>query len=440
VTQESHPKARWPGWDYNWGPVAWVHLKTRIKSRPEYIGFVDDDEGPSVYLIRPQIRSKEGQWLDSWTWREKVGPLPEHALNDYFGEVIVYKWDITEIEEVDYPGEIDRCWFCGKKVSRGRFCEPRHEFVFRMMRLDLEMLPEHDNAPRRWVSKDRPLQLERQYDIRNIASEIRRVKVITEKKFARKINIISKLIEYETKLSGIYFEQCMTKERIGVSYKENPILNNTLANQPYRSLSALLLIRNTLYGAARPIFRQCFESALMAKFAEINPDLAKRWDKQTEFSRGAEQVMISRDVLSILEARGKKVESLRVTWQDLCAMTHATRQSMQMLRAPDPDDPVQFEEYLKASNYFSHVEYSLDMLFLMLVMNYHLIVNHLAKKADRWWFGNIQDPYGSFKREKKLRVATGSSIKTYFQEAKKIPGGARLLRDNIREYGNDWAK
>ena len=137
-------------WHYDWDSARWVYLETKVKSRPAYIGFVDEDEGPRVYLLCPVIRNREGRWVDSWTWREEVGPLSGDEVEGdtvfvqgNFGEVIVYKWDITKIKPIedDHAPEFGRCWFCGKKIGKGRFCEDQgHEAAFKWIGLDQEML------------------------------------------------------------------------------------------------------------------------------------------------------------------------------------------------------------------------------------------------------------------------------------------------------------
>lgn len=133
-------------WHYDWEAARWVHLETKLKSRPAYIGFVDEDEGPNVYLLCPMILNREGKWIDSWTWRERIGPLPQLKSLDpakFFGEVIVYKWTIKRIKRIrgDRPPMIKRCWTCGKRIPRGLFCEDAaHEAAFQKIGLDKEML------------------------------------------------------------------------------------------------------------------------------------------------------------------------------------------------------------------------------------------------------------------------------------------------------------
>ena len=126
----------------------WVHIKTRLKSRPEIIGFPDEDEGPRIYFLCPMILDKEGKWVDSWTWEEKYGHLPRIFENPPWGEIIVYKWDVTEINEIDESQApiLGRCWLCGVPVEPGaRMCSPEHAAVFVGMGLSDEMLPEDDD-------------------------------------------------------------------------------------------------------------------------------------------------------------------------------------------------------------------------------------------------------------------------------------------------------
>jgi hypothetical protein len=120
-------------------------------------------------------------------------------------------------------------------------------------------------------------------------------------------------------------------------------------------------------------------------------------------------------------------------------MTHATRQSQQVLRVPDPSDPEQFQKYLQVSNHFRNTEYSLDLLFLALAMNFHLIVGHLSRKAYRWWFGYLEGPYGSYKRERALKKNIRLLISQYFVESQSQPFASKMLRRNIFEYKRKWA-
>lgn len=350
--------------------------------------------------------------------------------------MIVYKWDVLDIQEIEYPGEIDRCWFCGNKIPSGRFCEPRHEYVFRRMDLDKEMLEPNDGYRGRWTRRDSLLDFERLFDIKTLGYELKKTKAKTRDKFGAKIDLISQIIRLQTRLSGIYTQQCMTKEEIGLGSNENYVLRNTIGNQPYRSLSALMLIRNTFYGSARPIIRQFFESLMIAKYAEYDPAVATRWHDQDE-SKPESQVNLS-DVLRPLNKIGKKNTRLRETWRVLCAMTHATRVSQQVLRLPDPAKPEDVTKLLDTSQYFENTEYSLDLLFLVLATNFHLITVFLAKKAEGWWFGDRQDAYGSFKREKTLTKSINSLIQQYLDDTMLNLPVYQMLRENLDEFEVSW--
>ena len=129
-------------WNYDWDSARWVFIETNIKSRPAIIGFVDEDEGIRVYLLCPTIRTKEGKWVDSWTWREEIGPLPQlPGGHEFFGEVVVYKPSIKKIRELrdDDAPSFGRCWRCGTRIERGRFCSPACEAGWRFLGLDSEM-------------------------------------------------------------------------------------------------------------------------------------------------------------------------------------------------------------------------------------------------------------------------------------------------------------
>ncbi len=114
-------KVKSPAWKYDWSHARWVHLKTNLKSRPAYIGLVDDEEPVRIFLHFTMIRDGE-KWLNYWDWVERKGPLP--GVNQFFGCVAVNKGTITEIEEID---EISlpitgRCLTCGSKIQEGKFC------------------------------------------------------------------------------------------------------------------------------------------------------------------------------------------------------------------------------------------------------------------------------------------------------------------------------
>lgn len=71
----------------------------------------------------------------------------------------------------------------------------------------------------------------------------------------------------------------------------------------------------------------------------------------------------------------------------------------------------------------------------MLAMNFYQISTHLAKSDKLWWFGNAKDPYGSYKRDKRLQKKANMLIRKYLEESdKKQPFATKMLKDNIHEY------
>jgi hypothetical protein len=128
-----------PAWKYDWDPVRWVYLETTLKSRPAYIGFCDDDDSLTIYLHFTRIRDSKGNWLDYDTWIEKYGALPGPGYP--FGCTAVSKGTITKIQEIEetFPGSTGRCWVCGKQISKGKFCGPEHEGLWRFIGYDMEV-------------------------------------------------------------------------------------------------------------------------------------------------------------------------------------------------------------------------------------------------------------------------------------------------------------
>jgi hypothetical protein len=59
---------------YDWSHARWVHLKTNLKRRSAYIGFVDDEEPMRIFLHFTMIRDGE-KWLNYWDWVESKGGL-----------------------------------------------------------------------------------------------------------------------------------------------------------------------------------------------------------------------------------------------------------------------------------------------------------------------------------------------------------------------------
>ena len=282
----------------------------------------------------------------------------------------------------------------------------------------------------KWV-----FESELQFDLTNITNEIDRSKKLVETTFFDKIRIITELVGAQTKLVGIYTSQLATRTRSGSKYKVNGVLATALFNFPYRSLSILSLVRNTFYGSARIVCRQFFESLIVAKYSEYEPPLVQKWNVQLEEKcDDASPIEVGPGkVFGRLESRGRNIESLRQTWKDLCKTTHPTPYSQQVLRVLTPRD-----EKEASRHFLGNTEYTLDLLLALLAMNFHLLVGHYGRKANRWWFGYLEDPLGCYDRERKLKENSKRLIREYFEKCGDRKGARGLWKRNIFEFRQSW--
>jgi hypothetical protein len=283
-------------------------------------------------------------------------------------------------------------------------------------------------------------KFEKQFHLANISREIETTNQLVEERFCEKIRVMSELIEKQTNLTGVYVNEIFVKIRAHLKYQDNVLLNNTLLNFPYRSLSTLLLIRNTFHGSARVLCRQLFESSIIAKYSEYDPLLTRRWFSQSdEEERGdPNEVRLYRDVFKKLREAGKNISALSRTWRDLCNYIHATPFSQQRLRIMYMESGEEVMAGLERTHFFELTEYTLDLLLTLLAMNFHLILGHYCRKANRWWLGYLRDPFGSYEREKKLKEDSKKLIKEYFDLSRDRPIATRMWKRNIFEFKQNW--
>lgn len=223
---------------------------------------------------------------------------------------------------------------------------------------------------------------------------------------------------------------------MGLKYESNGVLNNTLGNLPYLSLSIIHLTKSTLYGSARVVLRQFLEMLLIGKYSEYDKSLIELWESQTEDSSSSPRISVGRHVFRKMEKKGIDISELEKTWKQLCQFTHATRYAQQMLRVPKNKEET--TKWIKETHLIPNLHYTLDLFFMLLCMNYHLLTSHLGKKAYRWYFGYARDPFNSFEREKKLKNEIKILFKKYFEINKEYKGINKFLKKNIFQYRQKW--
>jgi hypothetical protein len=285
--------------------------------------------------------------------------------------------------------------------------------------------------------------IEKQFNLENISKEIEITREIIESYLSEKIGIITKIVDFQVRLTGIYLRECSIKQFMGLKYENNRALNNALGNMPYLSLSILYLTKSTLYGSARVLLRQFLEMLLIGKYGEYDKSLILLWESQVENNGRSPRISIQRHVFSKLEEQRIDISELKKTWKQLCQVTHATSYAQQVLRVPIADNSSYKEEitkWIEETNLIPNLHYTLDLFFMLLCMNYHLLIGHFGKKAYRWYLGYTRDPANFFEKEKKLKNEIKILFKKYFEINKRYRGINKILKKNIFQYKQKWER
>jgi hypothetical protein len=274
------------------------------------------------------------------------------------------------------------------------------------------------------------------FGLDNLTSEIKASSVVIERHYRRKLELLEKIVDCESRLCGIYFFEDLMHAQMDVGYVPNRILNNTVGSQAYRSSSALLLVRNTFYGSARLVIRQFFEALVMAKWSMLERTLVDRWELK-DFAAGKEnEINLTWDIFDKLKKRRRRVSELRRMWAVLSDYSHPTRYSQQPLRTPDAKNPAEMAKFATESDLLPQTEYTLDLLFMMLVMNYHLLAEHVGKMIRTYSPDFESDPDSHHEHESKLKRECDSLFDRYFHLNDSALN--EELKKPINEYEQSW--
>ena len=112
----------------DWSEQGWVYLETTDGRK--FTGYLNEQDGEYVYLHFTRIWDRTSDWLDRWTWTEKNGELP--SLDRVWGCTGVKKATVRVVKNIGetYPGDVGRCWVCGRKVDQGHLCSSECEEAY----------------------------------------------------------------------------------------------------------------------------------------------------------------------------------------------------------------------------------------------------------------------------------------------------------------------
>ncbi len=226
--------------------------------------------------------------------------------------------------------------------------------------------------------------------------------------FADSYSRLVETIELEYRIASAYFWIID-----GIRYAQaNPatrLLQGAFAGNLVLINSALELTLDGLYSNARPLMRQAYEAAMIAKICSLDPssDVYDKW-------LDGQYIQFTNDILRRILSPGD-VEFKRL-WQGLSGYTHASYYSGQADFANSPaleEAPLNF-----------------IYLHMLLEANYHILCSHIVTDSLRYYEKNWGPNDGVSKDKKQL--------KSLFREGK-VPWMAKSARTFIRHFRATWA-
>lgn len=268
-------------------------------------------------------------------------------------------------------------------------------------------------------------------DSKKVLINIRNNKKLIKKVFERKIKLINKLIDSQTQLTSLFFQHLYIKDQLREVYKKNVVVDNALLSLTNLTYSIMTLLENSFYGSVRVLLRQYFEYLIVSKFSEFDDDnILKKWQAKsndnTKFN-----INLSHDILNKLT--GKNISEIRKMWKILSDASHPTKYAQQVPFVLTSENSV---SWIKEN--FLNMHYTFDLYFMLVCMNYHLLISNWGRKSRRWYMGYDKDPVGDWKIEAKIKEEIKSTTKEYYENNKEYPVANKNIKKVISQYKQNW--
>ena len=254
-----------------------------------------------------------------------------------------------------------------------------------------------------------------------------------KKRFNRRFEILQEIINHQFQITMIMVRHLTLKQWARLRFKPNELLPHVLLTQPVITNSCLLLLKNGYFGSTRPILRQNFELQLIAKYADYDSTLIEKWLNKKEGRDKLNEINLTRDIFIKLESK-HDIAELKKMWATLCDLTHGTQYAQQKPPSYTSDEAgiAEFESDI------ANVHQTLDLIFMILCMNMHLI-NLLHRKTRGFYFGYKHDPFGDEGKIIFLKGKIKQFIHEYYTENKKEKIDSRkIIGSVIRQFSTKW--
>ena len=254
-------------------------------------------------------------------------------------------------------------------------------------------------------------------------------KKIISKVFESKFKLIHHLIDYQIQLTDMYLRGIRVKKRLGLAYEENIVVDNTMLSRITLNHSIMILLENSFFGSAHVLLRQYFEYLIIAKFSEYDGGMIlNKWIIKSETRDRKSNINLTWDILNKLNE--KNISAIKDMWNKLSDMSHPTAFAQQVPHLSS--DSKKSVEWVSRNH--GNIHFALDLFFMLLCMNYHLLISIWGKKAKNYYF---EDPSFS-KLEKQIKGNLKSTTKEYFEINKKYKKINPLLKKVIYQYRQNW--
>lgn len=239
------------------------------------------------------------------------------------------------------------------------------------------------------------------------------------KRIANQIASAEKLIDIQCNIASHFIGWWSSNTSFahsGHSAEIYPLLISSFHKNIFSFFSALRLSSCGLYGAARPLMRNIFESLMISKFSSISDNLSvmKKWHNE-------EIVYFSNSVLKKIKIPSS--EEFYSFWSLVCEYSHTTRSSLQI--SLDINDKENFEE----------INLNIAIINALLECNYHLLNTHLITIKYEYMGKFYSSPH--FSKLPKYKVPElRKAAHTIFKSNRKFLGSGSVKL--ISAYKRKW--
>lgn len=227
-----------------------------------------------------------------------------------------------------------------------------------------------------------------------------------ESKFETEIKRISECFDLQYELASHYL--WLVYCPIGVQISPvNDIVMPCFHKSMISLASAFHLTRHGLWGSARPLIRNVFESLIIAKFCSVD-NTSEVFDKWID----GIDLYLSNAVFKKIES--PSIDEFKHFWGMMSDCTHSSVYSSQPT--------------LEIDSHIEDVSVNFVFIEMMLECKYHLLISHMITPQMRYY----QDAYKDKTRASELRKLLS---KNYSIGKKSMGAGARAL---IKDYRSTW--